>query len=437
MKNLSLLIMLFISVCAYSQDFIVDNKIGIGIEPPSTHLHLNKNRDALFGDKISGNGSKLIWDYSSRAIRAGYAAASSWNEDSIGLYSAGFGFGSVAEAYMSFATGFYTHSRTYAGFSTGRYNVGASGNSTAWTTTDPLFEVGNGTSNTNRNNAFTIRKDGLVGINDATPDYMLDIENRDISLRSIYINHNITSSPSPMYGIFVNADNTAVNSGTSYGAYIDMRNNNDDAYGIYSLAYSDASDGSPVYGVYSFVDNDNGTGLAYSIYGSVAGSTSGTKYAGYFNGNVFTTGSYLPSDRSLKKEINPISNALDKILRIQVNSYNYDLDKCAHMSLPEGQRIGFLADNIQQVIPGLVKRTVQPETAPEEVEEGVPYRDALEFDAVDYTGMIPYLVSAVQELNEKVVKLQNENDELTKKVNKSTDLESQIRELRRLIDGMN
>lgn len=401
-----------------SNIYRTSGNVGIGTTNPITAFQVYANRDVLFGSSMAGNGAKAIWDYSSRAFRAGYAAASSWNEDSIGLYSAAFGFGSLASAYMSFAHGFYTHARTYAGFSIGRYNVGSDGSPTSWNNADPLFEVGNGTSNTNRNNAFTIRKDGRVAINDATPDYMLDIENNDKSLRSIYVNHDNTSNSSSMYGIYINADNTASNSGLSYAGYFDMTNNNDDAYGQYSLAFCDAFDGSPAYAVRSYVDNDNGSGWAYSIYGSVSGSTSGSKYAGYFNGNVYTTGSYLPSDGKLKRNMVPAENAIGKLLEIEVLDYEYASDKYPHMLLPQGIRTGFLAQNIKDVFPQLIKRSVQPETSPEEAGDGMPYGPNVEFDAVDYSGMIPYLVKAIQEQNELINQLQDQNRELRDQMKK-------------------
>lgn len=399
-----------------SNIYRTSGNIGVGTTSPITALHIYANRDVLGGSSMSGNGSKLIWDYSHRAFRAGYAAASSWNEDSIGLYSAAFGFGTVAKAYMSFAHGFYTHAKTYGGFSIGRYNVGAEGNSTAWTTTDPLFEVGNGTSNTNRNNAFTIRKDGRVGINDATPDYLFDIENPELSLRSIYINHDITSSSSTMYGIYVNADNTASNSGVSYAGYFDMTNNNDDAYGIYSLAFCDAMDASPAYAVRSYVDNDNGSGWAYSIYGSVSGTTTGSKYAGYFNGHVYTTGSYLPSDQKLKTNIRVNSErSIAKLMHLEVVNFNYLKSSFQGMNLPNGQQTGLLAQNVEEHYPELVKTTVQPAPTEEEIDQGAIPSEDIFFKAVDYTKLIPHLLKAIQEQQAEIETLKQRINHLESK----------------------
>lgn len=399
-----------------SNIYRTSGNIGIGTTSPVTALQLYANRDALFGSGMAGNGAKLIWDYSNRAFRAGYAAASSWNEDSIGLYSAAHGFGTIALGYNSYAHGFYTHARTYAGFSIGRYNVGSSGTESSWTSTDPLFEVGNGISNTNRNNAFTIRKDGRVAINDATPDYLLDIENPGISQRSLYINHDITSSSSTMYGIYVDADNSTANSGTSYGAYLSLTNNNDDAYGLYSLAFCDATDASPAYGIRAYVDNDNGTGWTYAVYGSVSGTTSGTKYGGYFNGDVYTNGSYLPSDRKLKTEIREAGSALPRIMNLPVATYQYRTADFPHMNLPAGQRVGFLAEDVKLLFPELVKHSIQPKPEEEELEGRQSGETDLAFDAVDYASLVPYLVKSIQEQQQLIEDLETEVTELRKEM---------------------
>ena len=64
------------------------------------------------------------------------------------------------------------------------------------------------------------------------------------------------------------------------------------------------------YGVYSLA-NGSGSGTRYGVYASASGgsvnygifayASGGTAYAGYFSGNVYTTGSYLnSSDENLK-----------------------------------------------------------------------------------------------------------------------------------------
>jgi hypothetical protein len=58
----------------------------------------------------------------------------------------------------------------------GQFNIGG-GTAGSWVGTDPLFEIGIGMDiGQSARNAVTVLKNGNVGIGDATPDYLLDME---------------------------------------------------------------------------------------------------------------------------------------------------------------------------------------------------------------------------------------------------------------------
>jgi hypothetical protein len=80
---------------------------------------------------------------------------------------------STASGSYSTAMGL-TKAESFGGVAVGFQNIGG-GNPGAWVNTDPLFEVGNGTW-TVPSNAFTVLKNGRVGINHSFPQTMLDIE---------------------------------------------------------------------------------------------------------------------------------------------------------------------------------------------------------------------------------------------------------------------
>jgi hypothetical protein len=208
-----------------------------------------------------------------------------------------------------------------------------------------------------------------------------------------------------------------------------MTNNNDDAYGQYSLSFCDAFDGSPAYAVRAYVDNDNGSGWAYGIYATVSGSTTGSKYAGYFSGDVYTTGSYLPSDPKLKRNLSDPGNALEKLMAVDVKRFEYNRETYPHMLLPEGEVVGFTAGNIKELFPHLVKQSVQPQPTPEEIADGMPYGTDVAFEAVNYTGLIPYLLKAVQEQNALISALQDQNASLQRQVARISELERQLEKL--------
>jgi hypothetical protein len=96
------------------------------------------------------------------------------SNDVFGSYSAAFGSSNLAYQNCTFALGhgteangrcsvvmgFNTEADSDTDFVCGRYNVGG-GTADSFVSTDPLFEVGNGTSSVHAN-AFTIYKNGTA-----------------------------------------------------------------------------------------------------------------------------------------------------------------------------------------------------------------------------------------------------------------------------------
>ena len=72
-----------------------------------------------------------------------------------------------------------------------------------------------------------------------------------------------------------------------------------------------------------------GTGFTWGIFAYATSSG----YAGYFSGSIYCTGSYLPSDERLKENIQPMQNALDKVMKLDVKTYTFR-QEYARMNLP-------------------------------------------------------------------------------------------------------
>lgn len=126
-------------------------------------------------------------------------------------------------------------------------------------------------------------------------------------------------------------------------------------------------------------------------------------YSAYFSGNVYCTGNYLPSDEELKENIQPLQNALDKVMKLDVKTFSYKATEFPEMNLPSGMQSGFTAQNIESVFPELVKVNPAKKEQP------------VEFMAVNYTGLIPVLTEAIQEQQVMIEKLKQEIEVLKKK----------------------
>jgi hypothetical protein len=90
------------------------------------------------------------------------------------------------------------------------------------------------------------------------------------------------------------------------------------------------------------------------------------------------------SDIAMKENINPIENALDKVMQLGGYTFNYK-------SSPDEEMTGVMAQEIQKVLPGIVYETTDPITGKETY-------------AVRHGNLVGLLIEAIKELSAKVGK---------------------------------
>ena len=148
----------------------------------------------------------------------------------------------------------------------------------------------------------------------------------------------------------------------------------------------------------------------YGVYGSSSGAA--TNWAGYFSGDVNVTGagfipggSWSASDAILKTNVQVLANGLDMISQLQPKTFDYLTTDFAMIGLPSGNQAGVMAQELELVLPQLVKETTVPaqyDSLGNETSAGFNYK------AVNYEGLIPYLIGAVQEQQQQIADLQQE-----------------------------
>ncbi len=99
----------------------------------------------------------------------------------------------------------------------------------------------------------------------------------------------------------------------------------------------------------------------------------------YVNGTGYATGGFWASDLRFKKNIKTIDSPIDKINNIRGVSFEWKRSEYQDKGLPEGEHYGVIAQEIEQVLPEIVK-------------EG-PNGDK----AVSYTELVPILTEAIKE----------------------------------------
>jgi hypothetical protein len=184
-------------------------------------------------------------------------------------------------------------------------------------------------------------------------------------------------------------------------------------YGVYGFTGGGGSGASGVY-----ANNDSyGYGVAAICrYGTGVFAKGGT-YAGYFAGNVYSTGSYVSSDGKLKQNITELGSALELITKLQPRQYEFRQDgNFKLMNLPEGKHYGLIAQDLEQVLPALVKETEfdpnilnVPDSSGKRLND-TSASEKITFKAVNYTELIPILVKGMQEqeANNKALRVELE-----------------------------
>jgi len=211
-----------------------------------------------------------------------------------------------------------------------------------------------------------------------------------------------------------------------------------------------------VYGIYlsNFIPNQTLlTGTHYGIYGYASGRRTssfsnysicgvegvtngyGINYAGYFSGDVTVTGTFSnPSDRKLKQNINDIEEALDIIQALRPRTYTHKTEEFPHMMLDDGQQYGFVAQELQTVLPELVNRGNHPENKPEEGEvTDKPLGEQLSYQSVEYLGLIPILTQGIKEqqsiIEDQQKNLETQNQQIQAQEARITRLENLLQNL--------
>ena len=156
----------------------------------------------------------------------------------------------------------------------------------------------------------------------------------------------------------------------------------------------------------------DGSGSNFGIYGLAYGGN--VNYAGYFSGNVTVTGTFSnPSDERFKENVQLFSNAISKIELMDVHTYNYiQMAEEKQLVLPEGEQIGLIAQELEDILPQLVTHEVHAYDKNEGIEGAEKDVEMIEYKGINYIGLIPVLIEAMKEQQEQIEELKQQIAEL-------------------------
>lgn len=158
------------------------------------------------------------------------------------------------------------------------------------------------------------------------------------------------------------------------------------------------------YGVAGIATNGAGN---YGVYAYAPPGTN--SYAAYINGNMLMAGNttYL-SDARLKTNITAMGSSLDRLMTLKPKTYQMLASALAPESksfgLAQGTQNGLLAQDVQIVFPELVSDVpvVDPTANTKKGAAVVSYK------GVNYIGLVPVLIKAIQEQQAQIQTLQDQ-----------------------------
>jgi len=278
----------------------------------------------------------------------------------------------TASGHYSSALGFETDASDYGSFVIGQYNSSGSSvtsSATAFNTANTAFVIGNGTSGST-SDAFKVLFSG-----NTTVAGDITVTGNDVTF-----GNGETISNSSNGTVAITATTTTTSAALTVGTDLTVTGN-DLVFGN-SETISNATDGTiaitatttTVSGDLTVTGNDIKSSSATAITLSADDVT--------IADDLTVTGDVnVSSDARLKSNIISLGSTLSKLLLIDGKTYTMKKDG--------KQKIGVLAQDIQKVFPELVSENDN------------------QMLAVNYQGLVPVLINAIKEQEDKITRLEN------------------------------
>jgi len=360
--------------------------VGIGISTPSGILEVAGGTAAN-----AANGTNII-------LRAQAAGAGNQNGGNIVLTpGAKTGTGASGGVLIGYTTqpswlvpnSIYLAGLVYSGLG---YQVN-SGNSLNWGTGSAKV-VGTGGSSsadsiywsTNSIERMRLTGTGYFGIGTSNPTTALEISG---ALTAVGMSTAPSVSAANTGRIYFDYAAGKFKVSQSGGAYVDL------VGGVASNVYVNGGNAFAGTASIGTTDNfalniktNNVTAMTISQSGKIGVGVSMPTEMFEVNGNIKATELILSSDQNLKRDIRPLENSLENLLRLSGVSYKWRCEEFPERNFDQLEHMGLIAQEVAKIYPHLVHG-----------QEGNL--------AVDYTGLIAPIIEAIKEQNTQLRTLQS------------------------------
>ncbi|MEM1318804.1 MAG: tail fiber domain-containing protein [Bacteroidota bacterium] len=145
-------------------------------------------------------------------------------------------------------------------------------------------------------------------------------------------------------------------------------------------------------------------------------------------GSAFASGGiWVPSDKNLKRDIQPVSNAMEILQELEGVTYEYRTEERPELNLNEGRQYGFIAQDVEKVMPEATQNVFN---AKGEIDDYI---------SMNYDMIIPVITEAVKGQDE-TIKYQEEvineqAEQINEQANEIESLKDRLARLEALVLG--
>ncbi|WP_158546093.1 tail fiber domain-containing protein [Adhaeribacter pallidiroseus] len=123
----------------------------------------------------------------------------------------------------------------------------------------------------------------------------------------------------------------------------------------------------------------------------------------FFSSVGLSKAQYIP-EQDLKKNVTPLQNALRYVQQLEPKMYEYDTRRFEKLNLPAGLQYGFMAEEVQKVLPNLVSSQSQSYMVAKNTYRSTSLKNT------DLESLIPLLVAAIKEQQQQIEALKQQLD---------------------------
>jgi len=138
-----------------------------------------------------------------------------------------------------------------------------------------------------------------------------------------------------------------------------------------------------------FFRGNFGDAMVINPSGNVGIGTTSPNYTLDVSGTIGGNGMLYHSDIRWKKNVQSLTNSLDKIKRLRGVNFEWRLDEFAETNFSEGKQVGMIAQEVEEVIPELVNTA----------SDG--------YKSVDYAKLVSVLIEAMKEQQKQIEDLES------------------------------